>query len=332
MGPTFFWNMPKKTDNKKTWLDFAIQVLVESDSPLPYDEIWKRAQPLIKKAVAEGSFSYSGKTPEATLAASLYTAAKNRSSAIVAFGSRPVLFGIRGKHYASIVPPPSATEEEKEDVERERVLYNKLVCWLYRNHRIYGKIIHHTASSRKEKGRRKWVYPDVVAFSSPLLEWMAVESTDRHKVSILRELSQTMGQLPVKLISFEVKIRLDFGNLRESFFQTVSNSSWANEAYLVASYISEDIDFRDELSSLCERFGVGVIHLTPDNLEDSTILVPARYNEILDWKFIYILSSENPHFSSFIESFLKDISSLSLSNDRYDYKKCDDYLNDGFVA
>jgi len=157
---------------------------------------------------------------------------------------------------------------------------------------------------------------------------MAVESTDRHKVSILRELSERMGQLPVKISSFEVKVRLDFNNLRESFFQTVSNSSWANEAYLVASRISEDIDFRDELSSLCERFGVGVIHLDPDILEDSTILIPARYNEILDWKSIYILSLENLDFSSFIESFLKDINSLSLSTDRYDYKKCDDYLND----
>ena len=39
-------------------------------------------------------------------------------------------------------------------------------------------------------------------------------------------LNQTTGGIAVKLYSFEIKKELSFSNLREAFFQAVSNSSW----------------------------------------------------------------------------------------------------------
>jgi hypothetical protein len=40
-----------------------------------------------------------------------------------------------------------------------------------------------------------------------------------------------------------MKKNLNFTNLREYYFQAVSNSSWANEGYIVALDIDEDESF-----------------------------------------------------------------------------------------
>lgn len=42
-----------------------------------------------------------------------------------------------------------------------------------------------------------------------------------------------------KIFSFELKLKLKFENLKEAYFQAVSNSSWVNEGYLVASDIDK---------------------------------------------------------------------------------------------
>ena len=53
------------------------------------------------------------------------------------------------------------------------------------------------------------------------------------------------------LYSFEVKDGIiTAGNLREAFFQTVSNSSWANYSYLVAEKLHDNAD--EELQLLCK--------------------------------------------------------------------------------
>ena len=60
---------------------------------------------------------------------------------------------------------------------------------------------------------------------------------------------------------WSLKKRLSFSNLREAFFQAVSNSSWANEGYLVAADISTDEDFQAELHRLSASFGIAIIQL-----------------------------------------------------------------------
>jgi hypothetical protein len=57
------------------------------------------------------------------------------------------------------------------------------------------------------------------------------------------ELSAKFGETGLKFYSFELKKELTFSNLRESFFQAVSNSSWAHEGYLVAAEVSADVSF-----------------------------------------------------------------------------------------
>lgn len=63
-----------------------------------------------------------------------------------------------------------------------------------------------------------------------------------------------------------MKKTLNFTNLREYYFQAVSNSSWANEGYIVALDIDEDDSFLAELKRLNNAFGIGVIKLNAENI------------------------------------------------------------------
>ena len=63
------------------------------------------------------------------------------------------------------------------------------------------------------------------------------------------------------MYSFEVKDGIIKSHeLREYFFQTVSNSSWANYSYLVAEGLGGDL-VEKELQLLCASFKIGLINL-----------------------------------------------------------------------
>ncbi len=55
----------------------------------------------------------------------------------------------------------------------------------------------------------------------------------------------------------------------------MSNSSWANEGYLVATSISTN-EVEEELRMLSAFHGIGVILLNPENPTESEILFPAQ--------------------------------------------------------
>ena len=85
-----------------------------------------------------------------------------------------------------------------------------------------------------------------------------------------------VGSLAIKLYSYEVKRELNFSNLRESYFQAVSNSSWANEGYLVAAEIDSDDEFLDEIKMLSNYFGIGLIKLNINSPDSSEIIYLAK--------------------------------------------------------
>ncbi|WP_244613972.1 hypothetical protein [Bartonella kosoyi] len=70
-----------------------------------------------------------------------------------------------------------------------------------------------------------------------------------------------------KLWSFEIKILINRSNLRKAFFQTVSNSSWANFSYLVANEV-EGVDTLKELRMLSSLHGIGFIRLDKENASE----------------------------------------------------------------
>ena len=110
-----------------------------------------------------------------------------------------------------------------------------------------------------------------------------------------------------KLFSFELKIEIDYSNLREAFFQAVSNSSWANEGYLVALRYSEDSSLIDEMRRLNNSFGIGFIRLNAENIEQSEILFSSKYHKNVDWDTINRLVEENLDFAGFLNSANDDI-------------------------
>jgi len=111
----------------------------------------------------------------------------------------------------------------------------------------------------------------------------------------------------LKLFSFEMKISISFSNLREYYFQAISNSSWANEGYLVALRIADDSSLYDEMRRLNNAFGIGIIKLNPEDIDQSEILFPAKENTNVDWDTINRLAEENTDFKDFISDITEDI-------------------------
>jgi hypothetical protein len=115
-----------------------------------------------------------------------------------------------------------------------------------------------------------------------------------------------------------MKRELRIGNLREAFFQAVSNSSWANEGYLVASYIDSSDELNSELARLSASFGIGVISLDIKDPDSTAILFPAKSRDYIDWETVNKLSGMNSDFSDFLKRVKNDISSHEVRKEMYD--------------
>lgn len=149
------------------------------------------------------------------------------------------------------------------------------------------------SSNNKGLGGNHWLYPDIVALEPLDKEWdPVVQNCVRH----------SEGRL-TRLWSFEVKKQLNRSNVRECFFQAVSNSSWAHFGYLVATEINEDKQrsVERELQMLCALHGIGVILLDPHDFTNSQTLIPARERTSVDWQSVNRLVEENRDFKEFIE-------------------------------
>lgn len=115
----------------------------------------------------------------------------------------------------------------------ERALHPILSYFLKNNEyfKAYSKTIFHEESFKGVRGEDKWLYPDMVAVN--------FEYENYRKNNVLNFIRK-FDKPPIKIYSFEIKKELNFSNYKESFFQAVSNSSWANEGYLVTIEIKQD--------------------------------------------------------------------------------------------
>jgi hypothetical protein len=104
----------------------------------------------------------------------------------------------------------------------------------------------------------------------------------------------------VRLWSLEVKILINRSNVRETYYQAVSNSSWANLGYLVAAQI-DGADTLHELQILYGMHGIGLIKLDRENPAESEILIPARERTEVEWAMCSRLANENPDFRAFVK-------------------------------
>ena len=319
--------------NGYTFKTLALEVLAATQEPMSAEQIWKKANEL---GIAEKVGS-NGKTPAKSIEARIYVDIRdNDASKFVKLSKHPVLFGLKSLSYAD-VDVEKVSEDVKSDVDKpleeenkkpkpkwnERDLHPILATYVCSDQHFhcYAKTIYQEKSSKKSKNADKWTHPDMVAAYFPFSDYD--ESTI--------QLQDTLRKNPYKIFSFELKKALSTSHLREYFFQAVSNSSWANEGYLVAPYISTDSDFLDDLQRLSNAFGIGVIRLDIEHAEQSEILFHAQSRDNLDWSTVDRLASINPDFKSFI-SGLNDAAQIHKVSGSYDEvledEACEKYLQE----
>ena len=288
------------------FLELAYKVLSETQKPMSASEIWDFAES--KNYIME--LETVGTTPKATLAARLYTAANDkRNKNFDVVGERPKRFFIPAITPASsrdIEQLPAEEIVPKAEGYKEKDLHCVLAYFIRTRMDAFPKTIIHSKSKKREYG--EWSHPDMVACYFPRLHW----KTDVHA------LSQMLGDVQLGLFSFEIKQRLSFANLRESFFQAVSNSSWAHEGYLVAVEINEDIDFRDELERLSRAFNIGVIKLNLQNPDETEVILLAGDNEFIDWETVNKLAAMNTDFGEFVTRVKNDVQSKEVREEWFD--------------
>lgn len=221
----------------------------------------------------------------------------------------------------------SATNEPVKDIPERAVIetgahkdflersLHPLFCSYLRGRNIYAKTIYHEKTPNKIDNNAKWVHPDIVG----------VQFEDFKNDATLSLLKATEPKQSVHIYSYELKRRIESDyQLKQYYFQALSNSSWANFGYLVAFEINEDLT--EEMERLNNAFGIGVILMQAN---ESKILFPAR-EKALDYNTIEKLNNLNPDFCEFIKKLSKvmNASKEYTSDARNSFEKICDKIFD----
>lgn len=326
--------MEDEIKSKAQYLLPAIEVLKEVKKPLTFREIYN----LILQKGLDKKYNFAGKTPDSSVHSALgkhkdlfeisihihKNPKTKKESKINKYWLKTQMNELNQIDLETIesknIVKASNTKEKNNNKSDylEKDLDPILVKYLYKNENfgLYCKRIRHERSSRKKSKNEsdqirltKWIHPDIVGvyFS------FADKSYQKETLKLMENF-----HFKNKLYSFELKKTLDRGNLRESYFQAVSNSSWAHEGYLVALEITSDIT--DELKRLNLAFGIGVIKLDID-ISKCQVLLPSRVQEELDIKTLNVLVGLNPDFEKFIENLNEEIEigkSKRINDKEYD--------------
>ncbi len=166
-------------------------------------------------------------------------------------------------------------------------MYDPLIDFLKDKHKVDSKRIEHRNARKSKRGGDMWLYPDLVGLQDLSVGWN----------SKVRDCVKLYSDKMSKLWSFELKKAITPSNVREYFFQAVSNSSWANFGYLVACEI--DDQSLEELRILSNLHGIGFIKLIVKNYQDSQIIIPSQEKKEIDWSIVNRLS-KNTDYKEYI--------------------------------
>lgn len=306
-----------------TYYDAAKKVLEQSNIPMKLNEIWEKACELgYDKQIEEtgkkkNSDFQMSKTPITSLASSIYTDIKYNPDTTMFVKVGKGKFFLKNKINSSnqslINEINNINEEEdleeitKNEITNKKILEEDLHIPLTKylhSMKIYSKTINANATDVNLKGKMKWGTPDIVA----------VTFKDYINKSVL-ELFNHINLPTTELYAYELKLKLTLSNLTEYYFQALSNSGWANEAWLVAMEIDEnDIDLMEEIKRLNQSFGVGIIRLDYNNPEDSEILFSAKKRNDLDIDTMDKLCN-NRQFQDFINDVNEILDAKDKSKD-----------------
>lgn len=269
------------------------------------DEIWSYAE---SKGYTKDC-ALRGKTPAHTISAQIYTnISEKKDSPFYKYSAKPQKFGLvelRDSYQCDPIPNPIVISKSSF-IERD--LHPLLVAFLKSDGHFhaYAKTIFHEKSSKFGKNAERWLHPDIVAVH------YAFEDLDKNVV----DLATRVGESVIRLYSFELKISISLDNVRACYFQAVSNSSWANEGYLVAPKISDDAV--QQLVKLNASFGIGVIRLNTEDVYQSEIIIPSKEVETLDLGLMDDIARINPDFKEFIVNIHKALKTDEPVSSHYD--------------
>ncbi|GAA8433048.1 COG2958 family protein [Helicobacter pylori] len=270
-------------------------VLEVIKEPIKVTEIYDKAQELFEKGEIESMFDYGGNTPDQSVSAAIYTALnKGEELPFLKVQEKPALIALKD------APKEPVLNAQKSSIPGVKIVHERdlhpflnYMAINNENLKCYTKTIFHEESSKSPKGTDRWLYPDMVG-----VRFLHAELSNENLINF----SKKFDTLPVKLVSFELKKEISVHNCRECYFQAISNSSWANEGYLVGHHIdTHNPQLMDLLKRLHASFGIGVIDLRTDE-DKSAILLNAKYKEKIDYTVASELSDKNEKFSGFLKS------------------------------
>ncbi len=272
-----------------------VQSVLEITGPISPTEVYDKAKELFEKGEITNMFDYGGKTPHQSVSTPIYTALnKGEELPFLKAQEKPVLIALKSAAKEPVLNTQKLSVPSAK-IAHERDLHPFLTYMAIHNENLkcYTKTIFHEESVKSPKGMDRWLYPDMVG-----VRFLHAELSNENLIAF----SKKFDTLPVKLVSFELKKEISVNNCRECYFQAISNSSWANEGYLVGRHIdTHNPQLMDLLKRLHASFGIGVIDLRTDE-DKSAILLNAKYKEKIDYTVALELSDKNPKFSGFLKS------------------------------
>ena len=182
---------------------------------------------------------------------------------------------------------------KRNNQQRERLLYEPLEIYLKEIKGIAAETIEAGRSSNTGgQGKNKWRHPDVVGVEGLI--------SNKKWIDLVQNLSNEFNNPKARIWSFEVKEKINIGNVRECYHQAVANSSWANFGYLCVGSIEGGENIDEELSMLTNTYGIGIIVINLKKPTESIIKIEAREREF-DFDVCNSLAKENKQFRKFLK-------------------------------
>lgn len=279
-------------------IDLIVNVLENSSEPLQHKEIVERVcSHLFAKSCSE---LQRVKVPASAVARCL---TKNTT------GVKPIL-GVIDEDKASFRRYYLLNINDSFQNLKEADLHSILAKFLF-TRGIYAKTIQASKITKKNEKTFTWTNPDMVGVKPIILQWNSFFQKEVQKLGIF-------STKVLEFYSFEIKLKLDKSNLVQSYFQAVSNSSWANYNYLVVADLDSRTSFLEELKRLNKGYGIGLILLDIQSPEKSRIIIDAREKEIVEINFMNFLSTYNTDFLEFIQECLSIVENKSINTNVFD--------------
>ena len=268
-----------------------LKTLKDNKRPMSHKEVYDYIK-------ANNLATFGGKTPMATVSAQLGEFIRSEDNRIKRVKTDKSNYLYYYADYENEIDFDSLSQEPFGYFSfKERDLHKLFVTYLS-SKGIFAKTIFHEIS--KQTSNQKWIHPDIVG-----VDFLKLKS------AVSRDFLKTVDKNRFfNIYSYELKkeIRNDY-ELKEAYFQAVSNSSWANYGYLVALEINDNLI--SELERLNKSFGIGFILLDSYPYK-SKIIFNSSYKE-LDFITIDRLCEINKDF----ENFIKIIDKFLKANDDY---------------